>query len=54
MYTIFMQQETTSKFVKELKTLPIAIAQVKANEQHYEVTEEYYFKYSSFTLIGHF
>ena len=29
-------------FVSELKTLPIAIAQNKANEQHYEVPDEFY------------
>ena len=29
-------------FVEELKQLPIAIAQDKANEQHYEVPDEFY------------
>jgi hypothetical protein len=29
-------------FVKELKTMPICIAQEKANEQHYEVPAEFY------------
>ena len=29
--------EKTRAFVKELKTMPIAVQQQKANEQHYEV-----------------
>lgn len=29
-------------FVAELKTLPIAMAQDKANDQHYEVADEFY------------
>lgn len=29
-------------FIKELKTMPICIAQEKANEQHYEVPAEFY------------
>lgn len=29
-------------FVEELKSLPIAIAQDKANEQHYEVPDAFY------------
>lgn len=31
-----------ASFVKELKTLPIAINTEKANEQHYEVPDEFY------------
>lgn len=29
-------------FVEELKTMPIAIQQTKANDQHYEVPDEFY------------
>jgi len=35
-------QKKTSAFVKELKELPIAIAQDQANKQHYEVPDEFY------------
>ncbi|RYH07385.1 hypothetical protein EON65_41825 [archaeon] len=31
-----------SAFVKELLTMPIAVAQTKANDQHYEVPDEFY------------
>lgn len=34
--------EFKRKFVAELKSMPIAIAQDKANDQHYEIPEEYY------------
>lgn len=30
------------QFVEELKTMPIAVQQKKANEQHYEVPDEFY------------
>ena len=36
------QQELTRDFVKELKSLPIAVQTKAANEQHYEVPTEYY------------
>ncbi len=32
----------TRKFVAELKTMPIAIEQKKANDQHYEVPDDFY------------
>ena len=35
-------QEVTRAFVKELRTLPIAVAQREANDQHYEVPDEFY------------
>jgi tRNA G46 methylase TrmB len=35
-------QEHTRAFVKELKGLPIAVSQKEANEQHYEVPDEFY------------
>jgi len=48
------QLQAEVDFVRELKTLPIAIAQDLANKQHYEVPDEFYklclgpfFKYSS-------
>ena len=34
--------EKTRAFVKELKTMPIAVQQQKANEQHYEVPDEFF------------
>lgn len=36
------RQLETLAFIKELKTLPIAVQQHKANEQHYEVPDEFY------------
>ena len=35
-------QEKTDAFVNELKKLPIAIAQNEANQQHYEVPDDFY------------
>lgn len=32
------QQERKMEFVKELKTMPIALATKEANQQHYEVS----------------
>eukprot|EP00596_Hydrurales_sp_CCMP1899_P010317 CAMPEP_0119050946 /NCGR_PEP_ID=MMETSP1177-20130426/72720_1 /TAXON_ID=2985 /ORGANISM="Ochromonas sp, Strain CCMP1899" /LENGTH=335 /DNA_ID=CAMNT_0007029973 /DNA_START=102 /DNA_END=1106 /DNA_ORIENTATION=- len=52
--TVEEKAEKTRLFVEELKKLPIAIQQEKANEQHYEVPDEFYYavlgpylKYSS-------
>jgi cyclopropane-fatty-acyl-phospholipid synthase len=42
MLTTVEMQEKKQQFVDELKTLPIAIAQTEANEQHYEVPDEFY------------
>ena len=38
------QQEGLSKFLNEIKSMPIAINQANANEQHYEVPSEFYLK----------
>lgn len=32
----------TREFVEELKTMPIAVEQKKANDQHYEVPDDFY------------
>jgi cyclopropane-fatty-acyl-phospholipid synthase len=32
----------TSDFIAEIKTMPIAINQKEANQQHYEVPDEFY------------
>jgi cyclopropane-fatty-acyl-phospholipid synthase len=40
--TITQQKEKEMEFVDEIKTMPIAIAQASANEQHYEVSDEFY------------
>ena len=52
--TVTEKAEKTRLFVEELKTMPIAIEQKKANEQHYEVPDEFFYavlgpflKYSS-------
>lgn len=39
---ICQQKEKEMEFVAELKTMPIAVAQELANEQHYEVSDEFY------------
>jgi hypothetical protein len=36
------QQQRESAFVKQLKTMPIAINTGDANEQHYEVDTDFY------------
>ena len=36
------QQKLARSFIKELKSLPIAVQTKEANEQHYEVPTEYY------------
>lgn len=36
------QQEKLSEFLAEIKTMPIAVNQSNANEQHYEVPAEFY------------
>ena len=38
-------QETLNDFIEEIKTMPIAINQDNANEQHYEVPAELYVKF---------
>lgn len=38
------QQERLSQFLGEIKSMPIAINQANANEQHYEVPSEFYLK----------
>jgi cyclopropane-fatty-acyl-phospholipid synthase len=38
-------------FVEELKTMPIAIQQAKANDQHYEVPDEFYTTVSHLATI---
>lgn len=40
--TVEERQSRLSAFVRELKTLPIAINQSEANEQHYEVPDQFY------------
>ena len=35
-------QDKTREFVQELRSMPIAVAQKEANEQHYEVPDEFY------------
>ena len=37
-------QENLNKFIEEIKTMPIAINQSNANDQHYEVPSEFYVK----------
>jgi cyclopropane-fatty-acyl-phospholipid synthase len=37
-----VQRKIELDFVRELKSLPIAIKQESANEQHYEVTSDFY------------
>ena len=37
-------QEKLNEFLDEIKTMPIAINQSNANEQHYEVPSEFYLK----------
>ena len=52
--TVEEKAEANRKFVEELKTMPIAIETKKANDQHYEVPDEFFYavlgpclKYSS-------
>lgn len=40
--TVEQKQQKTIDFIRELKTLPIAINQKEANDQHYEVPDEFY------------
>lgn len=40
--TAEQKAEKTREFVKQLKTMPIAINQKEANDQHYEVPDEFY------------
>ena len=40
--TAEQKAEKTRSFVRELKTMPIAINQKEANDQHYEVPDEFY------------
>jgi len=37
-------QDNLNKFIEEIKTMPIAINQSNANDQHYEVPSEFYVK----------
>jgi cyclopropane-fatty-acyl-phospholipid synthase len=39
---ITQRAEQKQKFIEELKSMPIAIQQTKANDQHYEVPNEFY------------
>lgn len=41
-YNIEEVMQKTQEFVAELKTMPIALEQSAANEQHYEVPDEFY------------
>jgi hypothetical protein len=41
--TVEEKAEKNRKFVEELKRMPIAIEQKKANDQHYEVPDEFFY-----------